>query len=114
MDIDYNKLFDLKENSREQQKKSENDIVAENVEKEVLKGYDYKLEAFQVYKAHQEAIKKSEVLQCEILKGMNSNEDITTLFLKACEVVSLITGTKEFYTQIKRKIEALGEEERQR
>lgn len=105
MSIDYNKLFDLKENSGEQQKKSEDDIVAENVEKEVLKGYDYKVEAFQVYKAHQEAIKKSEILQCEILKGVNSNEDIAELFLKACEIVSLITGTKEFYTQIKRKLE---------
>lgn len=105
MEIDYSKLYNLKQGGSNPEKvKTETEIATENLEKEAYREVDYKVEAFQVYKEHQEAIKKSETLQCEILKGINKNEDITTLFLKACKVISLITGTKEFYTQIERDI----------
>lgn len=104
----FDRLYDLREKAEagaKEKTKSEAEKIAENVEISFFKEHDYKLEAFQVYKAHQEAIKKSELLQCEILKGVSTKEDVTTLFLKACEIVSLLTGTKEFYAQVKRGIE---------
>ena len=107
MVLGFDKLYELRdEKAAKETIKSEEEQTSENIERSFLEKHDYNLEAFQVYKAHQEAIKKSECLQCEILKGVNTNEDITTLFLKACETISLITGTKEFNTQIKRKIES--------
>lgn len=58
------------------------------------------LEAKKVYSIHQDNIRISETLQAEILKGVKNNEEITPLFLKAVKVISLMTGTELFYTQI--------------
>lgn len=58
------------------------------------------LKAKEVYAIHQDNIRISETLQAEILKGINNKEDIKLLFLKAVKVISLMTGTELFYTQI--------------
>ena len=61
-------------------------------------------EAKKIYKEHQEARKKSQTLQWEIMKGVNNGEDIKELFIKAVKTISLMTGTEVFYTQIERQI----------
>ena len=103
MKLDFSKLDNLKAPDGHRPPRpieEQGDIISLKSEAELLE------EARLVYKTHQEAIKKSECLQCEILKGVSNNDDFVKLFLKACEVISLITGTKEFYTQIKRDIGA--------
>ena len=63
--------------------------------------------AKQVYKTHQENIIKSDTLRTEILKGVKSGQDITDLFLKAVETISLMTSDTVFYNQIKEDIKAI-------
>ena len=101
MELNFSGIYNIKANDKVKIKKTNEeikDVISLKSEAELLE------EAKQVYKSHQEAIKKSECLQCEILKGVSNNDDLVKLFLKACEVISLITGTKEFYTQVKRDI----------
>lgn len=52
------------------------------------------------YSEYGKNIKASEAGRSEILKGVKNGEDLTTLFLKAAEVISLMTGDKVFYSQI--------------
>lgn len=63
--------------------------------------------AKQVYEVHQENTKKAETLRKEILKGVRAGQDITPLFLKAVEIISLTTSDTVFYNQIKEDIKAI-------
>lgn len=63
--------------------------------------------ARQVYAKYQENIKVSSQTQTEILKGLQSGEDITTLFLKSCKVIGLMTSNTLFYEQAKEDIKAI-------
>lgn len=53
------------------------------------------------YKAYQDNIRKADVLMSEIEKS----GDTAVIALKACEVISLITGDDSFAQRQKRKIE---------
>lgn len=55
--------------------------------------------AAEVYKTHQENIKKAVALEAAILKGLKQGEPIPALFLKAAEAISRMTGNREFYQQ---------------
>lgn len=55
--------------------------------------------AADVYKTHQENIKKAGALESAILKGLKQGEPIPALFLKAAEAMSRMTGNREFYQQ---------------
>ena len=61
----------------------------------------------QIFKGYQEAIKQSELLQCDILKGVKEGENIYSLFLKACKVISVINSNKVFYEQAQEDIKAI-------
>lgn len=50
--------------------------------------------------AYADAIRLSEQTRIEITKGFKAGEPLPALFLKACKVISLITGDKCFYNQI--------------
>lgn len=71
--------------------------------------------ARQVYAAHQDAIKKTEQLQAQILKGIKKGVSSYDLLLMAVEAVSLATSNSVFYSQAKADLiaiygEALNEE----
>lgn len=57
-------------------------------------------EARRVYKTYQENIRKSVGLTSEILKGAQVAEDSYSLLLKACKVISLMTGDTVFYSSM--------------
>ncbi len=71
-------------------------------------------QAKEVYRCHQENIKKAGALEAEILTGLKKGEPITSLFLKAAEAISLMNGNREFLQQVKADVttiygKALGE-----
>ena len=47
----------------------------------------------QAYQAYQQNIRRSEVLQSELIKGAKAGESPYRLLLKACEAISLMTGS---------------------
>ena len=60
-----------------------------------------------IYKEYQSNTIKSSQLQAEILKGLNTGEDITALFLKAAQAISAMTNDSVFYKQVKESITAI-------
>lgn len=54
-------------------------------------------QAVEVYKEHQENIRKVGQLNTEILKGLQSGENLAILFLKAVKAMTLCTGNKAEY-----------------
>lgn len=54
-------------------------------------------QAVEVYKEHQENIRKVGQLNTEILKGLQSGENLAILFLKAVKALTLCTGNKADY-----------------
>lgn len=60
-----------------------------------------------IYKEYQSNAIKSSQLQAEILKGLNTGEDITALFLKAAQAISAMTNDSVFYKQVKESITAI-------
>lgn len=54
-------------------------------------------QAVEVYKEHQENIRKIGQLNTEILKGLQSGENLAILFLKAVKAMTLCTGNKAEY-----------------
>lgn len=55
--------------------------------------------AREVYKEHQNSIKAAGQLRADILKGLQAGEAAEGLLLKACKIISLMTGDKLFYPQ---------------
>lgn len=53
-----------------------------------------------ICREYQENIKLSDQLQAEILKGAKQGENIYSLFLKAAQVISLMTSNTEFCSQL--------------
>lgn len=60
-----------------------------------------------IYKEYQSNTIKSSQLQAEILKGLNTGEDITALFLKAAQAISAMTNDSVFYNEIKERVTAI-------
>lgn len=58
-------------------------------------------QAVEVYRTHQENICKVGQLNTEILKGLQSGENLAILFLKAVKAITLCTGNKAEYDIIK-------------
>ena len=54
-------------------------------------------QAVEVYKEHQENIRKVGQLNTEILKGIQNGENLANLFLKAVKAMTLCTGNKAEY-----------------
>lgn len=59
------------------------------------------------YRRQQDAIKRSNSLETEILKGLQAGEPIPSLFLKAIECIGLITGNTVLKTMAERDITAV-------
>lgn len=55
------------------------------------------VQAVEIYKEHQENIRKVGQLDTEILKGLQSGESLAILFLKAVKAFTLCTGNKADY-----------------
>lgn len=58
----------------------------------------------QVLKEYQENKRKCTMLLTEIEKGVNTGEDIQLLFLKAIQIIGLMTSERTLYTRIERKL----------
>lgn len=56
-----------------------------------------KQQAFEVYKKHQENIRKTEGISIDILKGLQRGESLAPLFLKAVKAYTLCTGNTAEY-----------------
>lgn len=55
--------------------------------------------AREVYKSYQNNIKAAGNLRADILKGLRAGEEAEGLLLKACNIISLMTGDTVFYKQ---------------
>lgn len=60
-----------------------------------------------IFREHQENIKRSGQLQTEILKGVKAGESVYSLFLKAVKAISLMTSNSLFYSQIEADTRAI-------
>lgn len=66
-----------------------------------------KMQALEVYKAHQENIRKVGQLNTEILKGLQNGESLAILFLKAVKAITLCTGNTADYDIIESTLTAV-------
>lgn len=60
-----------------------------------------------IFREHQENIKRSGQLQTEILKGVKAGECVYNLFLKAVKAISLMASNSLFYSQIEADTRAI-------
>ena len=60
-----------------------------------------------VYKTYQDNIKRAGTLRTEIIKGVQRGESKTSLFLKAVEVIGLMTNDNVFVQQVKDDVRAI-------
>ena len=105
MSLDFTGLESIKGNTKTNHMISEGQAqIKIAAERKLEKQAEYIKGCREVYKKYQDARKISQCLQWEIMKGVNNSEDIKELFLKATETISLLTGTKSFYTQIEKQI----------
>ncbi len=63
--------------------------------------------SLEVYRTYQENIRKSELLQSSILKGVAAGEDVYSLFLQAVKCISLMTSDELFYRQTEADLKAI-------
>lgn len=61
----------------------------------------------EVYRAHQDAIRRAGILRADITKGIQAAESPHTLLLKAIECISLMTGDSLFHSQNKANMGAV-------
>lgn len=57
-----------------------------------------------ILKEYQQNIKASELTRAAIIKGIQAGEPIEGLLLKACSVISLMTGDTAFTEQVKKDL----------
>ena len=62
------------------------------------------MESIDIYRKYQENAKKTELLQAEILKGLERGENLAALFLKAMKALSLCTDNSILYSQAEQDI----------
>lgn len=60
-----------------------------------------------IYKTYQDNIKRAGTLRTEIIKGVQRGESKTSLFLKAVEVIGLMTNDNVFVQQVKDDVRAV-------
>lgn len=63
--------------------------------------------SLEICREYQQNIRKTELLQAEILKGAGAGADIYQLFLKAVEAVALMTHNQLFLQQIRESIKTV-------
>lgn len=61
----------------------------------------------EIYRAYLDNTRKSEELQCEIMKGAREGEDVCVLLVKACRAISAMTGSNVFAEQVERSLRAV-------
>ena len=77
------------------------------IQREIDQNRAEKARCIEVYKKYQANTVKSAQLQSEILKGAKAGEDIYSLFLKAAEAISIMTGNPLFYSTLQEDIIAI-------
>ena len=75
-----------------------NKIAAQEREKEAVR---------EVYRAHQEAIRRGGALMSEVTKGIASGVAPERILLTACEVIGAMTGDTLFYEQNRENLKAI-------
>lgn len=78
--------------------------VASKLVKKATEERDQRAEAQRICREHQANTAKSQILQSEILKGLQLGEDIYSLFLKAAKAISLMTANSLFYSQAEKDL----------
>lgn len=101
MELDFKGLDDL---SGAAQDFKPEPAPATHLEREARQIAEDRSKAAAVYREYQENIKKTELLQAEILKGVKAHEDIYVLFLKACKALGLTISNREFFPQIEKEL----------
>ena len=61
----------------------------------------------EIYRAYLDNTRRSEELQCEIMKGAREGEDVCVLLLKACRAISAMTGSNVFAERVERSLRAV-------
>jgi len=82
-------------------------IPAFKLEKRARTEHESRTEAQRICREYQANTAKSQLLQSEILKGLKLGEDVYSLFLKAVETISLMTGNSLFYSQAEKDLIAI-------
>ena len=86
-----------KQAGKEEKAKSESAQTRKPLEMEQAYQRAMQEQAKEVYKEHQENIRKVGQLDTEILKGLQNGENLAILFLKAVKAMTLCTGNKAEY-----------------
>lgn len=86
-----------KQAGKEEKAKSESAQTRKPLEFEQAYQRAMQEQAKEVYKEHQENIRKVGQLDTEILKGLQNGENLAILFLKAVKAMTLCTGNKAEY-----------------
>lgn len=68
---------------------------------------DEKADALEVYRTYQQNIRTAGQLQREIQDGVQLGEGIYSLFLKAVQAISLMTGDKLYYESMRETVKAV-------
>ena len=79
-------------------------VLAPQLERKAQQAADDRSRAAEVYKTYQENIKKTELLQADILKGIRAHADIYELFLTAARALSYTISNREFIAQIEKEL----------
>lgn len=104
MELDFTKLNALTINTATAEPQTDYNKSLKVLQKHTNQHQAEAERAKEVYRQYQESRKKSGSLQNEILKGVTAKEDIYSLFLKAVEVIYLLTNNESFYNQIKSEL----------
>lgn len=129
MELDFSKLENIAQKPPKSEQKGGGAVntptTPENATQGKIEGLqainlNREQEAYQnmltVYKNYQNNIRCSSQLQTEILKGLKAGESLGSLFLKAMEAISNMTGNELLYTQAREDLKAvygLGLQERE-
>ena len=95
MSIDLSDLMSVERSENKSSVPMGNEVAINRLDREAARNRS----KFEVYKAYQDNISKTDTLVTEIVKGLKKGENIYCLFLKAVEALSLLTDTELTYTQ---------------
>lgn len=94
----------LESNANKRRGSSAEDTGIKKLQREIDQAQSLKYQALIIHREYQKNIKVSEQLQTEIIKGLQSGEDIYNLFLKAMKSISLMICNDVQYTMAEQYI----------
>ena len=79
-------------------------VLAPQLERKAQNEADDRSRAAAVYRTYQENIRKTEILQSQILLGIKAHVDIYELFLITARALSYTISNREFIAQIEKEL----------